>query len=108
MQTFTHAQLRTLVGREFAISDWLEIDQTRIDCFAEATGDDQWIHVDVERAKRGPFGTTVAHGYLTLSLIAGIGQKLFAIDEQMSINYGLNKVRFPARTGDGKRTLFRP
>ena len=107
MHTFTYEQLRTMVGREFAVSDWLEITQERIDRFAEATGDDQWIHVDVARAASGPFGATVAHGYLTLSLIAGIGQKLFAIDEKMAINYGLNKVRFPSPVRVGSRVRAR-
>lgn len=108
MQTFTHAQLRALVGQEFAVSDWIEVDQARIDAFALATGDDQWIHVDRERAARGPFGGTIAHGFLTLSLIAGLGQKLFALDEKMSINYGLNKVRFlaPVRAGSRLRGRF--
>ena len=103
MHTYTHDQLRAMIGQEFAVSDWVEITQERIDRFAEATGDDQWIHVDVERASKGPFGGTIAHGFLTLSLIAGFGQKLFALDEKMSINYGLNKVRFPAPVRVGSR-----
>jgi acyl dehydratase len=97
MQHYTHAQLPAMVGRDIALTDWLEITQDRIDRFAEATDDNQWIHVDTERAKTGPFGATIAHGYLTLSLIAGFSQRNFKIDDEaMSINYGLNKVRFPA------------
>lgn len=107
MQTYTHEQLRAMIGRELALSDWHEITQQRIDQFAEATGDDQWIHVDIERARQGPFGETIAHGYLTLSLIAGIGYRLFAIDEKMAINYGLNKVRFPAPVRAGSRVRAR-
>ena len=99
--------LRERVGQELGVSDWQTITQAGIDRFAEATGDDQWIHVDVERARRGPFGETIAHGYLTLSLIAGIGQHLFAVAEKMAINYGLNKVRFPAPVRAGSRVRAR-
>ncbi len=91
------AELLDLVGRELGPSDWVEIDQPRIDRFAEATGDDQWIHVDPERAADGPFGSTIAHGYLTLSLlIPMIEQLLVVTDKSSSVNYGLDKVRFPA------------
>ncbi|HYF57780.1 MAG TPA: MaoC family dehydratase [Burkholderiaceae bacterium] len=108
MNHYTHAQLPGLVGRDIALADWLEVDQRRIDLFAEATDDDQWIHIDVERAKTGPFGTTVAHGYLTLSLIAGFSQRTWRIDDEtMSINYGLNKVRFPAPVRAGSRVRAR-
>ena len=107
MKTYTHAQLRDLVGAELGVSDWLEITQDRIDAFAHATGDDQWIHVDPERAAAGPFGATIAHGYLTLSLIAGFAMKLFRFEERMSINYGLNKVRFPAPVKVGSRLRAR-
>lgn len=78
-------------------TDWFEIDQSRIDRFAEATGDDQWIHVDPDRAKNGPFGATVAHGYLTLSLVNKELPDLFRVESMsMGVNYGVNKVRFPA------------
>ena len=108
MNRYTHATLPGMVGRELALSDWLEVDQRRIDRFAEATDDHQWIHVDVERAKASPFGATIAHGYLTLSLVAGFSYRTFAIDDEaMSINYGLNKVRFPAPVRAGSRVRAR-
>jgi acyl dehydratase len=108
MQHYTHAQLPGMVGRDIALTDWLEITQDRVDRFAEATDDHQWIHVDTERAKTGPFGATIAHGYLTLSLVAGFSQRNFAIDDEaMSINYGLNKVRFPAPVPVGSRVRAR-
>ena len=108
MQHYTHAQLPGMVGRDIALTDWLEITQDRIDRFAEATDDHQWIHVDTERAKTGPFGATIAHGYLTLSLVAGFSQRNFAIDDEaMSINYGLNKVRFPSPVPAGSRVRAR-
>ena len=90
-------ELKSLVGREVAVGDWLEITQERINQFAEATSDHQWIHEDVERCKReSPFGTTVAHGYLTLSLIPHLSQSSFTIKQpiRLVINYGSNKVRF--------------
>jgi len=91
------ADLQALIGTVLGSSDWLEIDQTRVDQFAAVTGDQQWIHVDPLRAASGPFGATVAHGYLTLSLLPVMGQSAFSIgDVRMSINYGLNRVRFPA------------
>ena len=90
------ADLAAHVGEEIALSDWVAIDQQRIDRFAEATGDHQWIHVDAARAAQGPFGATVAHGFLTLSLLPLLSQQAFAIDDvRMGINYGLNRVRFP-------------
>lgn len=107
MKTYTHAQLRELVGAELGVSDWLEITQGRIDAFAAATGDDQWIHVDPARAAAGPFGATIAHGYLTLSLVAGFAVQLLRFEERMSINYGLNKVRFPAPVKVGSRLRAR-
>jgi acyl dehydratase len=108
MQHYTHAQFPDLVGKDLALSDWLEISQERIDRFAAATDDDQWIHVDAERARSGPFGKTIAHGYLSLSLVAGFSQKNFKIDDEaMSINYGLNKVRFPAPVPVGSRVRAR-
>jgi acyl dehydratase len=103
-------ELRQWVGREVATSDWLCVDQARIDRFADATGDHQWIHVDPARARaESPFGTTIAHGFLTLSLIPHMMMETLAIEGgRMSINYGLNRVRFaaPVRAGDRIRTRF--
>lgn len=92
------AELKTLVGQEVAISDWVLVNQERINQFAEATGDHQWIHIDVERArKESPFGGTIAHGFLTLSLLPMLmGQAIHMPDVKMGVNYGLNKVRFPS------------
>src|SRR5258706_5576710 len=93
----TLAELQTLVGQELGTSDWIVVDQQRIDLFADATGDHQWIHVDPVRAAAGPFGTTVAHGFLTLSLLPEMSASAFAIDDaKMGVNYGLNRVRFPS------------
>ncbi|MEU5645083.1 MaoC family dehydratase [Streptomyces milbemycinicus] len=90
-------ELRSAVGEDLGPSDWLEIDQKRIDLFAEATGDHQWIHVDPEKAAAGPFGTTIAHGYLTLSLLPSFTPQLLRVEGvRMGINYGVNKVRFPS------------
>ncbi|HAJ13380.1 MAG: MaoC family dehydratase [Hydrogenophaga sp.] len=98
MKTFeTLAELATCVGQDVAVSDWLTIDQARIDRFAEATGDHQWIHVDPGRARTGPFGTTIAHGFLTLSLLPWFLENALAVTEaRMGVNYGLNRVRFTA------------
>jgi acyl dehydratase len=83
-------------GEELGTSEWLEIDQERVDRFAEATGDHQWIHVDVERAASGPFGGTIAHGYLTLSLVPFLGSQVMSFETPgAKLNYGANKVRFP-------------
>lgn len=91
------AALKPCVGEEIAVSDWVKVTQSRIDQFAEATGDHQWIHVDPERAAKGPFGTTIAHGYLTLSLLPLFTQSALELrGVRMSVNYGLNRVRFPA------------
>ena len=91
------ADLQAQVGQEIGVSDWITIDQQRIDRFAEATGDFQWIHVDPERAASGPYGTTVAHGFLTLSLLAQMFDTGFELkDSHMGVNYGLNRVRFTA------------
>ena len=91
------SDLEPLVGQEIGVSDWIVVDQARIDEFARATDDLQWIHVDRERAAAGPFGTTIAHGYLTLSLVAPMSYTAFDIaDTPMGINYGLNRVRFIA------------
>ncbi|MGC0422650.1 MaoC family dehydratase [Embleya sp. AB8] len=91
-------------GEALGTSDWLTVDQERIDTFAAATGDHQWIHVDVERAKDGPFGTTIAHGYLTLSLIPVLAADLVTVrGVRMGVNYGSDKVRFPAPVPAGAR-----
>jgi len=96
--------LRGLVGQEIGVSDWVLVDQERIDAFAHATGDHQWIHVDPARAAGGPFGATVAHGYLTLSLLPLMFESGFAVDDvKMGLNYGLNRVRFPAPVRVGSR-----
>ena len=98
------AELQPLVGQEIGVSDWIGIDQARIDRFADATGDHQWIHVDPARAAAGPFGATIAHGFLTLSLLPAMGMAAFAIDGlRMSVNYGLDRVRFPAPVRAGSR-----
>ncbi len=90
-------QLRERVGEEVGVSPWLEIDQARIDRFAEAIDDPQWIHVDPERAKSGPFGATIAHGFLSLSLLSHLIESTFSFDDRkMGVNYGLNRVRFTA------------
>ena len=88
--------LAAAVGEEIGPTDWLTIDQKRVNMFAEATGDHQWIHVDIERSKAGPFGGTIAHGYLTLALLPWMASQLFHIDTLgAKLNYGINKVRFP-------------
>jgi acyl dehydratase len=102
-------ELRTLVGQELATSDWIEVKQEMIDAFAEVTGDHQWIHVDPERAKReSPFGATIAHGFLTLSMITLLHNQTVRIEgeKKMGINYGLNRVRFvnPVRAGSRIRS----
>ena len=93
------------VGDTYGPSDWLEITQDRIDRFAEATGDDQWIHVDPEKAAQGPFGTTIAHGFLTLSLLVKFVYETRPPSDEfrMGLNYGVNKVRFPAPVPVGSR-----
>jgi len=89
-------ELKALTGRELGHSSWLEVTQERVDQFAEATGDHQWIHVDVERATAGPFGGPIAHGYLTLSLVIPLFGEILKIEgTKMGVNYGLEKVRFP-------------
>jgi acyl dehydratase len=91
------AELKGLVGREVAVSDWLVVTQERINQFAEATGDFQWIHVDPERAKASPFKSAIAHGFLTLSLLPYFSQQCILMPSvRMGVNYGLNKVRFPS------------
>ena len=99
------AALREHVGREVAVSDWLEVTQERINLFAEATEDRQWIHTDPERASReSPFGQTIAHGFLTLSLLSELGRMAMSVGGvRMGINYGLNRVRFVAPVPAGSR-----
>ncbi len=98
------ADLQPLVGQEIGLSDWLTVDQHRIDLFADATEDHQWIHVDPVRSAAGPFGATVAHGFLTLSLLPPFFASGFHIEGiRMGINYGLNRVRFPAPVRVGSR-----
>jgi len=96
--------LLTAEGRELGVSDWVEITQQRIDLFAEATGDHQWIHVDPERAKDGPFGSTIAHGYLTQSLVNKFLPEIVEVRGiSMGVNYGADKLRFPAPVPVGSR-----
>lgn len=100
----TPAALLGSAGTDLGSTDWLQIDQQRIDLFAEATGDHQWIHVDPERAAAGPFGKTIAHGYLTLSLANLFLPQLLQVDKvSMGVNYGCDKVRFPAPVPVGSR-----
>ena len=98
MKVFASLQeVASCVGQEVAVSEWITITQEQMDLFAQATGDHQWIHVDPQRAAAGPFGTTIAHGYLTVSLVPKFFESAMRIDNvRMSINYGLNKVRFMA------------
>lgn len=109
MRVFEHySELESLVGQEVGVSDWMEIDQARINQFADATGDHQWIHIDAQRAAQGPFGATIAHGFLTLSLIPALAATAYEIrGGRMGINYGLDKVRFPAPLPVGSRVRAR-
>ncbi len=102
-------ELAAKVGQEVVVSDWLEVTQERIDQFADATGDHQWIHVDVERARtESPYRATIAHGFLTLSLIPALSKDNYRVDNaKMGINYGLNKVRFLAPVPAGSRVRLR-
>ena len=96
--------LENLVSQEIGVSDWVLIEQNRINQFAESTGDFQWIHVDPEKAKSGPFGTTIAHGFLTLSLLPALMNGAFQIEKfSAALNYGLDKVRFPSPVPVGSR-----
>jgi acyl dehydratase len=104
----TLPELAGHVGEEIAVSDWLAITQEQVNLFAEATGDHQWIHVDVERAKQGPFGGPIAHGFLTLSLLPKLLESSIDIRQsRMGVNYGLNKVRFTAPVPVGSRVRAR-
>jgi acyl dehydratase len=97
MRTFTTLdEVQAEAGNEIGTSDWHQISQQQVDAFADATGDHQWIHVDVERAKDGPFGRTIAHGYLTLALVPMFSGQVFSLETPgAKLNYGVNKVRFP-------------
>jgi acyl dehydratase len=104
----TLESLQQRVGQELAVGDWVTVDQPMIDKFAEATGDHQWIHVDAERAAKGPFGTTIAHGFLTLSLLPRLAETALKVENvRMGVNYGLNRVRFPAPVPSGSRLRAR-
>jgi acyl dehydratase len=105
MTTIAHPKdLLTMIGQDLGSSPWLDVTQERINIFADATDDHQWIHVDVERAKTGPFGGPIAHGYLTLSLLIPLWSEILVIqDLDLAVNYGLNKVRFPAPVPAGSR-----
>jgi len=109
MKTFaTLAELAACTGQEVAVSDWITITQQQVNLFAEATGDHQWIHVDVEKANAGPFGGPIAHGFLTLSLLPRFFESSFEITgSRMGVNYGLNKVRFTAPVPVGSRLRAR-
>ena len=109
MKTFqTLSELAACAGQEVAVSDWLTITQQQVNLFADATGDRQWIHVDPEKAAAGPFGGTIAHGYLTLSLLPKFFESaLEVIGSRMAVNYGLNKVRFMAPVLVGSRLRAR-
>jgi len=109
MKTFqTLSELAACVGQEVAISDWLTITQAQVNLFAQATGDHQWIHVDPEKARAGPFGGPIAHGFLTLSLLpAFFESSLEIVQSRMGVNYGLNRVRFTAPVPVGSRLRAR-
>lgn len=101
-------ELRAATGTVVGVSDWVEVSQARISDFADATGDHQWIHLDTERAAAGPFGTTIAHGFLTLSLIPMLTETMIEVDGvRMGVNYGLNRVRFPAAVPADSRVRAR-
>ena len=108
-KTFQTLQdLAACVGQEVAVSDWITITQQQVNQFAEATGDHQWIHVDVERAKAGPFGAPIAHGFLTLSLLPKFFETAIeVVESRMGVNYGLNRVRFMAPVPVGSRLRAR-
>ena len=102
-------ELRAVLGQEVAVTDWLEITQARVNLFADATDDHQWIHLDLERCRReSPYGGPIAHGFLTLSLVSNLFERAIAmVDAVMVVNYGLNKVRFPAPVPVGSRVRAR-
>ena len=110
-EKLTYENMRDLIGKELGVSPWVSVDQDKINEFAHCTGDDQWIHVDPERAKReSPFRTTIAHGYLTLSMVAGLAMQIEGVvpeGTQAAFNYGLDKVRFLAPVKVGARVRLR-
>src|SRR3954470_7248148 len=105
------ADAKSLVGQELGVGPWFEMTQERVNAFADATGDHQWLHVDPERAAKGPFGGTIAHGYLTLSLTLLLGREMegikISLKSKMSVNYGLTRVRFVSPVPVGKRIRLR-
>ncbi|WP_035855654.1 MaoC family dehydratase [Cryptosporangium arvum] len=110
MRVFTTPdELERAVGTELGTGDWWEITQERVDRFADATDDHQWIHVDPERAKAGPFGAPIAHGYLTAALLPAMMRGIYRVEARMAVNYGLNRLRFPApvRVGASIRAVVR-
>jgi acyl dehydratase len=101
-------EVKDHIGKELGVSDWLEVTQEKIDRFAEVTGDDQWIHIDPERAKQSPFGGTIAHGYYTLSLAPRFSYDMFKFEGfAFGVNYGLNRVRFPSPMPVGGKVRMR-
>jgi len=101
-------EVKSYVGKELGVSDWHDVTQERINAFADATGDHQWIHVDVERATNSPFGGTIAHGYYTLSLVPVFSYEMYSLDGfAFGINYGANKIRFPAPLPVGSKVRMR-
>ncbi|WP_312303834.1 MaoC family dehydratase [Pulveribacter sp.] len=104
----SYSEVTASIGQEVAVTDWIEVTQAQIDLFAQATGDHQWIHTDPARAAAGPFGTTIAHGFLTLSLLPRFMEAAFEVEgTKMGVNYGLNRVRFPAPVPAGSRLRAR-
>ena len=106
----SYSEVAACIGQEVSVTDWIEVTQAQIDLFADATGDHQWIHIDPSRAAQGPFGSTIAHGFLTLSLLPMFFQRTIVMrDVKMGVNYGLNRVRFmaPVRVGSRLRGHFK-
>lgn len=104
----SYSEVLAAVGQEIAVTDWIEVTQAQIDQFAQATGDHQWIHTDPVRAAQGPFGATIAHGFLTLSLLPRFMEQAFDVEgAKMGVNYGLNRVRFPSPVPAGSRLRAR-
>ena len=105
MKSFKNlSEMQAMVGQSVGTSEWITVTQERVNLFADATGDHQWIHIDPERAAKGPFGTTIAHGFLTLSLLPEMNASAMEVlDTRMGVNYGLGKVRFPAPVPVGSR-----
>ena len=99
--------LRARVGQELGVGDWVALDQPLIDRFSEVTGDHDWIHVDCDRARNGPYGVAIAHGLMTLAMIGGLIQQIYKMDRAYALNYGLNRVRFPNVVRAGARIRLR-